>query len=128
MSRRLRAQLVHASYHVPQEYQAKPRPLFRTHYKNVKESEVAHEEPLSFGQSNWDFLPDLVQNKIMQMVHKHLLKEVHAELLCHYLWCSSCGDPFMNLFEAERHLSVVCKVNHRASGPDSDCTYADGGE
>ena len=35
----------------------------------------ADDEPLPFGQSYWDYLPDLVQTKIMKMVHKQILEE-----------------------------------------------------
>ena len=80
MSRRLRRKHVHASFHVSQEYRAVPRSLIRTSFKPCKDNAGANEEPLPFGQSYWDYLPDLVQNKIVKMVHKHFLKEVHSEL------------------------------------------------
>ena len=36
--------------------------------------------PLPFGDSYWDYLPDLVQEKIFKMVHKQLLKSVNAQI------------------------------------------------
>ena len=104
MSLRLRRKRVHASFHVPQEYRAAPRTLVRTSFKPFKDNAGANEEPLLFGQSYWDYLPNLVQNKIVKMVHKDFLKEVHLQLLdlCR---CPNCEELFMNRFESEKHLS-----------------------
>ena len=60
--------------------------------------------PLPFGQSYWDYLPDLVQTKIMKMVHKQLLKSVHAEL-SETSCCPNCKRHFENPFELESHWS-----------------------
>ena len=121
MSRRLKRKRRHASFHVPQEYRATPRTLVRTSFKLFKDNAVANEEPLLFGQSYWDYLTDLVQNKIVKMVHEDFLKEVHLELLglCR---CPNCEELFMNPFESARHLSDGggCKPNYLESDYDSD--------
>ena len=36
--------------------------------------------PLPFGDSYWDYLPDLVQDKILKMAHKQLWKSVNAQI------------------------------------------------
>ena len=59
---------------------------------------------LPFGQSYWDYLPDLVQVKIMKMVHKQLLKSVHVEL-SETSTCPNCKRRFENPFELEHHWS-----------------------
>ena len=43
---------------------------------------------LPFGQSYWDYLPDLVQDKILKMVHKALLEKVFEEMFN----CTQCGN------------------------------------
>ena len=48
-------------------------------------------EHLPFGQSCWDYLPDLVQCKILKLVHKALLERVHEELLA-FFYCDLCGS------------------------------------
>ena len=48
-------------------------------------------EYLPFGQSYWDYLPDLVQCKILKLVHKALLERVHEELLALF-YCDLCGS------------------------------------
>ena len=48
-------------------------------------------EHLPFGQSYWDYLPDLVQCKILKLVHKALLERVHEELLALF-YCDLCGS------------------------------------
>ena len=90
-----------ASFHIPQEYRDSPCTLVRISFK---ENNEADDEPLPFGQSYWDYLPDLVQTKIMKMVHKQLLKSVHAELL-ETSSCPNCKKYFDNPFELESHWS-----------------------
>ena len=48
-------------------------------------------EYLPFGQSYWDYLPDLAQCKILKLVHKALLERVHEELLALF-YCDLCGS------------------------------------
>ena len=60
---------------------------------------------LPFGQSYWDYLPDLVQAKILKLVHKQLLKSVHAEL-SETFSCPICKRHFDDLFELEHHYSL----------------------
>ena len=119
---------VDASFHVSEEYRGTPKTLFRTSFPSFKDNAGANEELLLFGQSYWDYLPDLVQNKIMKMVHKAFLKEVHFELwaLC---GCPNCHVWFMNPFKLVRHLSdgAGCyeKPNYllRYYDSDSDCEW-----
>ena len=61
--------------------------------------------PLPFGQSYWDYLPDLVQDKILKMIHKQLWKSVNAELLEHFR-CPVCRRRFEDLEELEYHWSL----------------------
>ena len=55
---------------------------------------------LPFGQSYWDYLPDLVQDKILKMVHKALLEEVFEEMF-HRFYCTQCGDVSYEVFFKE---------------------------
>ena len=48
-------------------------------------------EYLPFGQSYWDYLPDLAQCKILKLVYKALLERVHEELLALF-YCDLCGS------------------------------------
>ena len=61
--------------------------------------------PLPFGQSYWDYLPDLVQDKILKLAHKQLLKSVHVEL-SKTCTCLNCNRRFETPFEAEYHWSL----------------------
>ena len=62
-------------------------------------------EHLPFGQSYWDYLPDLAQCKILKLVHKALLERVHEELLALF-YCDLCGSE---RYECEcRHCVCVC--------------------
>ena len=123
MARRLRRprklQSVDASFYIPQEYRPIPRTLVRASFKPFKDNDGANEEPLPFGQSYWDYLPDLVQNKIVKMVHKQFLKAVHDELLAHSC-CPNCENYFKNAFEMERHWLDECKGKYWWDS-DSDC-------
>ena len=122
MAGRLRTKRLDASFYIPQEYPPFPHTLVRTSFKLFKDNTRANEEPLSFGQSYWDYLPDLVQNKIVKMVHKSLLEEVHDELLLN-CWCSNCGELFMNPFKSAKHLSdEVCRESCD-SDSDNDLFY-----
>ena len=82
---------------------------------------VANEPLLPFGQSYWDYLPDLVQTKILKMAHQQLLKSVHAELweMTHkrlwksvhaQLWelfsCPICKQHFDDRERLEYHWSL----------------------
>ena len=120
MAGRLRRKRLDASFHVPQEYPPFPHTLVRTSFKPFKDNIRANEEPLPFGQSYWDYLPDLVQNKIVKMVHKSLLEEVHDELFLNCR-CLNCGELFMNPFKSAKHLSdEVCRGS---CDSDSDFYY-----
>ena len=106
MSRRWRRrfQAADASFRVPQEHRAIPRTLVRPRFKSFKVDDGVKEEPLPFGQSYWDYLPVLAQKKIVKMVHKTFLEEVHNELLISCR-CMNCAELFMNPFESARHFS-----------------------
>ena len=120
MARGLRKLMrVDASFHIPQEHLAIPRTCFYTSFKPFKDNAGANEEPLLFGQSYWDYLPDLVQHKIVKLVHKQFLKAVHDELLDRNS-CPNCQNHFENAFEMERHWSAVCKGKYWW---DSDSNY-----
>ena len=73
---------------------------------------VANEPFLPFGQSYWDYLPDLVQTKILKMAHKQLLKSVHAELLETFT-CPICKRHFDNPAELEYHWSLYFASEER---------------
>ena len=123
MAGRLRTKRLDASFYIPQEYPPFPHTLVRTSFKLFKDNTRANEEPLPFGQSYWDYLPDLVQNKIVKMVHKSLLEEVHDELLLN-CWCPNCGELFMNPFKSAKHLSdEVCRESCDSDNSDSDLFY-----
>ena len=121
MARCMRRGIFAASFHVPQEHRVKPRTLFRTSFKPFKDNAVANEKLLIFGQSYWDYLPDLGQNKIVKMVHKDFLKEVHLEILA-LCKCTRCGKMFMNPFESKRHYleGVCCNPNYLEGDYESD--------
>ena len=79
--RKMRFGGLDASFHVPQaEWYGRNRNLIRTSFQPFKANAKSNEEPLPFGQSYWDYLPDLAQNKITKRAHKSLLEEVHIEL------------------------------------------------
>ena len=83
-------------------------------------------EPLPFGQSYWDYLPDLVQHKIVKLVHKALLERVHEELLSLF-YCDFCGSKG---YECECDYCVCdSKVPGRQKSIgcylDCDCEDAD---
>ena len=122
-----RFQAADASFHVPQEYRDIPRTLIRISFKSFKvfkDHNEANDEPLPFGQSYWDYLPDLVQNKIMKMVHKQLLKRVHDELLGNCR-CPNCKSHFENPFEMESHWLDDCAETWcGVSDSDSDSDYS----
>ena len=71
--------------------QLEKRPL--GHSTRTMDAAVA---PLRFGQSYWDYLPDLVQDNILKLAHKQLLKSVHAELskTCTCLNCNRRFEAF----------------------------------
>ena len=98
---------VDAGIYIPQGFRPIPRTLVRASFKPFKDNDGDNEDPLPFGESYWDFLPDLVQNKIAKMVHKQFLKAVHAELLGHNC-CPNCANYFENAFEMERHWLDEC--------------------
>ena len=66
---------------------------------------VANEPPLPFGHSYWDYLPDLVQTKILKMAHKQLWKSVNAQIR-ELLSCPVCRRHFDDPEEAEYHWSL----------------------
>ena len=61
--------------------------------------------PLPFGDSYWDYLPDLVQEKILKMTHKQLWKSVTVELLERFR-CPVCRRRFEDRDELEYHWSL----------------------
>ena len=94
-----------------------PSKVHRTHERNRPAPQrypvdVANEPPLPFGQSYWDYLPDLVQDKILKMVHKQLLKRVHAELWERFS-CPICKRHFDDLEAAEHHYALYSAYKER---------------
>ena len=71
---------------------------------SVRTIEVAV-APLPFGHSYWDYLPDLVQDKIFKMVHQQLLKSVNAQIR-QLLICPICSRYFEDFEELEYHWDL----------------------
>ena len=65
---------------------------------------------LPFGQSYWDYLPNLVQYKILNLVHKSFLERVHEELLSRFV-CGYCGGSSSYECECERCSGGQTKIN-----------------
>ena len=66
---------------------------------------VANAPLFPFGQSYWDYLPDLVQTKILKMAHKQLWKSVNAQI--RELFSSPiCKRHFDDRDELEYHWSL----------------------
>ena len=61
--------------------------------------------PIPFGDSYWDYLPDLVQDKIFKLVHQQLWKSVNAQLL-EFFCCPNCSRRFEDRAELEYHWSL----------------------
>ena len=68
--------------------------------------------PLPFGNSYWDYLPDLVQDKIFKMVHKQLLKSVNAQIR-KLLICPICSRHFEDFEELEYHWDLYYHLEER---------------
>ena len=68
--------------------------------------------PLPFGDSYWDYLPDLVQDKIFKMVHKQLLKSVNAQIR-QLLICPICSRYFDDFKELEYHWALYSHPKER---------------
>ena len=60
---------------------------------------------LPFGDSYWDYLPDLVQDKILKMVHQQQWKSVNAQIR-ELLICPNCSRHFEDWEEAEYHWDL----------------------
>ena len=84
---------------------------------------------LPFGQSHWDYLPDLIQDYILDMVakalHKERMKDVCYQIKEHYHWkhfcffpssflqqCWSCGEDISPEFDMGRHVGL-CDLKER---------------
>ena len=65
-----------------------------------------------FGQSYWDYLPDLVQDKILKMTHEQLWKSVNAELLERFC-CPKCSRRFEDRDELEYHWALYLHPEER---------------
>ena len=68
--------------------------------------------PLLFGNSYWDYLPDLVQDKIFKMVHKQLLKSVNVQIR-QLLICPNCSRHFEDFEELEYHWDLYSHPEER---------------
>ena len=94
------------------------------------------DEQLPFGQSYWDYLPDLVRDNILKMVeeqlileakdkHKILMQQVCCQIQVHRLWkafyefsdfgpyCGHCDNFISPEFSFRRHRAR-CSLNDRA--------------
>ena len=71
--------------------------LYASSMSVIQRQYAVNDEPLPFGPSYWDYLPDLVQNKIAKLVHKAFLEQVHEEL-CNLFYCTQCGDFLHEVF------------------------------
>ena len=67
---------------------------------------------LPFGDSYWDYLPDLVQDKIFKMVHKQMLKSVNAQIR-QLLICPICSRHFEDFEELEYHWDLYSYPKER---------------
>ena len=68
--------------------------------------------PLPFGDSYWDYLPDLVQDKILKLVHQQLLKSVNAQIR-ELLICPNCSRHFDDWEEMEYHWDLYWHPEER---------------
>ena len=68
--------------------------------------------PLPFGDSYWDYLPDLVQDKIFKMVHKQLLKSVNVQIR-QLLICPICSRYFEVFEELKYHWDLYSHPKER---------------
>ena len=68
--------------------------------------------PLPFGDSYWDYLPDLVQDKIFKMVHKQLLKSVNSQIQ-QLLICPICSRYFEVFEELKYHWDLYSHPKER---------------
>ena len=91
---------------------------------------------LPFGQSYWDYLPDMIQDYILDMEehrrdleaqarHKTCMKDVCYQIKAHYHWehfcffpssfaqqCWSCGENISPEFDMGRHMGL-CELKER---------------
>ena len=77
---------------------------------NVDVAPPANLQPprrLPFGQSYWNYFPDLVQDKILKMVHKALLEEVFEEMFYRF-YCTQCGDVSYEVFFKKCECDCDC--------------------
>ena len=79
---------------------------------NERNRPLANEPPLPFGQSYWDYLPDLALDKILKMTHKQLWKDVMDELWARFS-CPRCSQHFDDLEEAEHHWALYSAYEER---------------
>ena len=94
-----------------------PGKVYRTHDRDQPAPQrspvdVVNEPPLPFGQSYWDYLPDLVQDKILKIAHKQLWKGVMDELWARFS-CPRCSRHFDDLEEAEHHWALYSAYEER---------------
>ena len=104
-------------------------------------------DPLPFGQSYWDFLPDLIQDYILDMVEKALfaaakalhqerMKDVCYQIKAHYHWkhfcffsstfsqqCWTCGETISPEFAMGRHMGL-CDMKERLADEAFDGSSA----
>ena len=84
----------------------------KVYRSNERNRTVTNEPLLPFGQSYWDYLPDLVQDKILKMAHKQLWKGVMDELWARFS-CPKCSRHFDDLEEAEHHWALYFAYEER---------------
>ena len=99
---------------------------------------------LPFGQSYWDYLPDLIQDYILDMVekarfaaakalHQECMKDVCYQIKAHYHWarccffpstfsqqqCWKCGETISPEFAMGRHMGL-CELKEHLSDKSFD--------
>ena len=94
-----------------------PSKVYRTHECNQPDPrrrpvDLVSAPPLPFGQSYWDYLPDLVQAKIVKMVHKQFWKSVKAELWERFS-CPICSRHFDDQDDLEHHWALYYAYEER---------------
>ena len=85
--------------------------------------------PLPFGQSYWDYLPDMIQDRILELAakdqHTTLMKQVCYQIKAHYHWkviyeiefhsdfglyCDNCNETISPEFSFRTHQNYCFNV------------------
>ena len=105
---------------------------------------LAITNPLPFGQSYWDYLPDMIQDRILELAakdqHTTLMKQVCYQIKAHYHWkviydiedtsdfglyCDNCDEMISPEFSFRTHQTHCFNVRgFRTDVPDL-LNYAD---